>query len=149
MAAWDPYRELERLRREMDRIFEGVAPTRTWTLGFLPGTSARQYPRVNIAEAGDAYLVEALAPGVDPTTLDLSVKDNVLTISGEKRAPEGVGPEAFHRSERSAGRFVRAVELPADLDAEQVKAAYADGILRVTLPKAEEAKPRRIAIDVA
>jgi len=149
MSAWDPVRELERLRREMDRIFEGVAPTRTWPLGFLPGTGARQYPRVNIAETGDAYVVEALAPGVDPASLDLSVKDNVLTISGEKKGSEGVGPEAFHRSERSAGRFLRAVELPAGLDAEKVKAAYADGLLRVTLPKAEAAKPRRIEIDLA
>lgn len=149
MATWDPYRELERLRAEMDRIFESAAPARTWTLGFLPGTSARQYPRVNIAEGQDGYVVEALAPGVDPATLDLSVKENVLTISGEKKAPEGVRPEAFHRSERSAGRFVRAVELPADLDPEKVKAAYADGILRVTLPKAEQAKPRRIEIELA
>ncbi|MDW7710633.1 MAG: Hsp20/alpha crystallin family protein [Deferrisomatales bacterium] len=148
MAAWDPLRELERLRREMDRIFEGVSPARTWSLGFLPGTAARQYPRVNIAEDADGYVVEALAPGVDPTTLDLSVKDNVLTISGEKKAPEGVRAEAFHRSERSAGRFVRAVELPDDLNAEQVKAAYTDGILRVNLPKAEQAKPRRIEIDL-
>lgn len=149
MAVWDPLRELEKLRREMDRIFDGVAPTRTWPLGFLPGTSARQYPRVNIADRGDAYVVEALAPGVDPASLELNVKDNVLTLSGEKKGPEGVGAEAFHRSERSAGRFLRAVELPSDLDADQVKAAYADGILRVTLPKAEEAKPRRIQIDVA
>ncbi|MFU8857800.1 MAG: Hsp20/alpha crystallin family protein [Deferrisomatales bacterium] len=148
MAAWDPLRELERLRREMDRIFEGVSPARTWSLGFLPGTAARQYPRVNIAEDADGYVVEALAPGVDPTTLDLSVKDNVLTISGEKKAPEGVRAEAFHRSERSAGRFVRAVELPDDLNAEQVNAAYTDGILRVNLPKAEQAKPRRIEIDL-
>jgi HSP20 family protein len=149
MTVWDPLRELERLRRDMDRIFEGVAPARSWALGFLPGTGARQYPRVNIAEQGDGYMVEALAPGVDPASLDLSVKDNVLTISGEKKAPEGVRPEAFHRSERSAGRFVRAVELPAELDAEKVKAAYADGILRVTLPKAEQAKPRRIEIELA
>jgi HSP20 family protein len=149
MATWDPYRELERLRAEMDRIFESAVPARAWTLGFLPGTAARQYPRVNIAEDQDGYMVEALAPGVDPATLDLSVKENVLTISGEKKAPEGVRPEAFHRSERSAGRFVRAVELPADLDAEKVKAAYADGILRVTLPKAEQAKPRRIEIELA
>lgn len=149
MATWDPYRELERLRAEMDRIFESAVPARAWSLGFLPGTSARHYPRVNIAEDQDAYVVEALAPGVDPSNLDLSVKDNVLTISGEKKAPEGVRPEAFHRSERSAGRFVRAVELPSDLDPEKVRATYADGILRVTLPKAEQAKPRRIEIELA
>jgi len=149
MAVWDPFRELERLRREMDRIFEGAAPARNWTLGFLPGLGARQYPRVNVAEVGDDYVVEALAPGVSPETLEVSVKENVLTISGEKRAPEGVKPEAYHRSERSAGRFVRAVELPAELAQDKVKAAYTDGILRVTLPKAEQVKPRRIDVQVS
>jgi HSP20 family protein len=149
MSVWDPFRELERLRREMDRIFEGAAPARNWALGFLPGTAARQYPRVNVVEGRDEYVLEALAPGVAPESLDVSVKENVVTIAGEKRAPEGVSAEAYHRSERSAGRFVRSVELPSELAPAKVKAAYTDGILRVTLPKAEEAKPRRIEIQVS
>ena len=148
MAVWDPFRELERLRHEMDRIFESVMPSRSWALEFLPGTGARRYPRVNVAEQDDQYIVEALAPGVDPYSLDVNVKENVLTISGEKKAPEGVRPEAYHRNERSAGRFVRSLELPADIDAEHVKAVYADGILQVVLPKAEEARPKRIEIEV-
>jgi HSP20 family protein len=148
MAVWDPFRELERLRREMDRISENVAPARAWTVGFLPGTGARQYPRINVAEIEEGYVAEALAPGIDPQALDLNVKENVLTISGEKKAPEGVKTEAFHRSERAAGRFVRTLELPADIDAGKVKASYSDGILRVTLPKAEAAKPRRIEVQV-
>ncbi len=149
MAIWDPFRELERLRQEMDRIFETVTPAGSPRGGFLPGLGARQYPRVNVADAGEAYLVEALAPGVDPATLDVSMKGDVLTISGEKSAPHGVKPDAFHRSERSAGRFVRSIELPSEIDASKVKAAYTDGILQVTLPKAERAKPKRIEISVA
>ncbi|NOY45099.1 MAG: Hsp20/alpha crystallin family protein [Deltaproteobacteria bacterium] len=148
MAVWDPFRELERLRQEMDRIFEGVLPSRGWALEFMPGVSARRYPRVNVAEQDDQFIVEALAPGVDPETLDVTVKDNLVTLSGEKKAPEGVKPDAFHRNERSAGRFVRTVELPAEVDAGNVKAVYADGILQVVLPKAEEARPRKIAIEV-
>ena len=151
MTVWDPFRfqELHRLRRDMDRWFDAAAPQRGWPLGFLPGTGARQYPRVNLAENAEGYLAEALAPGVDPASFDVSVKDNVLTISGEKSAPPGVASDAFHRTERSAGRFSRSVELPAEVDAEKVSAAYRDGILTVTLPKAPEARPRRIDIAVA
>ncbi|MBI5444173.1 MAG: Hsp20/alpha crystallin family protein [Deltaproteobacteria bacterium] len=149
MPSWDPFRELERLRSEMDRIFENVLPAGTQRLSFLPGLGARQYPRVNVAEDGNDYLVEALAPGVDPSTLDVSIKEGVLTLSGEKKAPEGVKADAYHRSERSAGRFVRSVELPAEIDAEKVKASYVDGILQVRLPKAERAKPKRVEISVA
>lgn len=149
MSAWDPLRELERIRREMDRVFEGAGPSRSWPSGFLPGTGARQYPRVNVSEGPEGFLVEALAPGVDPKTLDLSVKKNVLTISGEKKSPEGIKPEAYHRSERSAGRFMRTLELPTDIDGEKVRASYTDGILRVTLPRPEAAKPKRIQVEMA
>lgn len=146
MAVWDPFGELERLRQEMDRIYQGVSAGRSWPTGFLPGAAARQYPRMNVAEMEDGYVVEALAPGVDPGTLDVSVKENVATVTGEKRAPEGVKPEAFHRSERSAGRFVRSLELPTDINAENVRASYVDGLLTLVLPKAERAKARRIEI---
>jgi len=151
MTVWDPFRfnELHRLRREMDQLFDGATPKRGWPLGFLPGTGARQYPRVNLAETAEAYVAEALAPGVDPASFDVSVKDNVLTIGGEKGGPEGVSSESFHRTERSAGRFTRSFELPGEVDADQVSAAYRDGILRITLPKAPEARPRRIDIAVA
>lgn len=145
MAVWDPFNELERLRQEMDRIFESASTGRSWPMGFLPGAAARQYPRMNVAETAEGYLVEALAPGVDPSTLDVSIKENVLTVSGEKQAPD-VKPEAFHRSERSAGRFVRSAELPEDIDADKVKASYADGILSLVLPRSERAKARRIEI---
>lgn len=148
MPMWDALTELQRLRREMDRLFEGAAEGLDRPLSFLPGLAARQHPRLNVAEAGDDYLVEGLAPGVDPATLEVTVKGNVLTLFGEKKAPAGVKPEAYHRSERSAGRFTRSVELPAEVDPDKVKASYADGILQLRLPKAETAKPRRIAISV-
>ena len=72
MTVWDPFRfnDLHRLRREMDQLFDAAAPKRGWPLGFLPGTGARQYPRVNLAETADGYVAEALAPGVDPAMID-------------------------------------------------------------------------------
>lgn len=148
MTMWDTFSELERLRREMDRVFQGAAGGLPRALSFLPGAAARQYPRVNLAEAGESYLLEALAPGVDPASLEVTVKGDTLTISGEKKAPEGVRAEAFHRTERSAGRFTRSVELPGEIDADKVKAAYADGIIQITLPKAEKARPKRVEIAV-
>jgi HSP20 family protein len=151
MTVWDPFRsnELHRLRREMDHLFSGVAPHRGWPLGFLPGAGARQYPRVNLVETAEGFLAEALAPGVDPGSFDVSVKDNVLTISGEKVAPQEVASDAYHRTERSAGRFTRSLELPAEVDVDKVTAAYREGILLITLPKAPAARPRRIDIAVA
>lgn len=148
MPSWDAITELERLRREMDRLFESVTPSGPRGGIFLPGAGARQYPKVNIHEVSEGFVIEAAAPGVDPATLDVSLKENVLTISGEKRPPEGVRPESFHRTERAGGRFVRSIELPEDIDAEKVKATYVDGVIQVRLPKSERAKPRRIDIAV-
>jgi HSP20 family protein len=117
---------------------------------FLPGRAARRYPLINMYEDTNHIYVEALAPGLDPAALDLAVIRNLLTISGEKRRhPEAIKPEAFHRSERAAGKFVRTIELPVDVDADQVKAEYKQGILKVTLPKAAAAKPKQINVQVA
>ena len=95
---------------------------------------------INLYADRDQLYVEALAPGVDPATIELSVIRNHLTVAGEKRRhPEDIKPEAFHRSERAAGKFVRTLELPVKVDADQVTAAYQHGILKVILPKARRA----------
>jgi hypothetical protein len=83
---------------------------------FLPGRGARQYPLVNVYDNGETFTVEALAPGLDPEKIDLSVLRNTLTIAGDKPAPQGIAPERIHRIERAAGRFVRTVELAAEAD---------------------------------
>ncbi len=144
--AYDPFREFDELRREIDRSFERARPARRRRLAFLPGAASRQYPLVNLAEDKDNYYVEAVAPGVDISSLELSIDGHVLTIAGEKRPPEGVQKEAFHRSERSAGRFSRRVDLGATVDVAEVSASYDSGMLRIKLPKAPEAKPRQIPI---
>lgn len=114
---------------------------------FLPGRSARRYPLITTAEDRDYIYIEALAPGVDPATINLAVIRNIITMSGEKRRhPEDIKPDAFHRSERSAGRFVRTIELPVEVDADAVKAEYKHGVLMVTLPKVEAAKPQQISV---
>lgn len=155
MAEWNPWQEMERVRREIDRAFEQVGGRsggrndRTFPTAFLPGRAARAYPLVNVSEDADALYVTALAPGLDPTAIQLTVQDNRLTIAGEKqRLAAEIQPEAFHRSERAAGKFVRTVPLPIDVEHEQVRADYKNGLLVVTLPKAEQAKPKQIPVSL-
>jgi HSP20 family protein len=151
-STWHPLRELETLRRDIDRAFNNVGQTNgpSFRSAFLPGRAARQYPLVNLSEDRDHIYVEALAPGVDPASIDMSVVRNVLTISGEKRRlPEEVKPEAIHRSERAVGKFVRNIELPIEIDSDRVTAEYKHGLLMVTLPKAAASKPKQINVSIA
>jgi HSP20 family protein len=146
------WNNMEALRREIDRAFTqfDFRPAPSFHTAFLPGRAARRYPLINLHEDRDTLYVEALAPGVDPASLELSVVDHTLTISGEKqRHPEAIKPEAFHRSEREAGRFMRSIELPREVDTASVKADYHNGLLLVTLPKSERAKPKQITVQVA
>jgi len=149
MAELGPWQTLEALRRELDRVFDetGTRNEPFFRTAFLPGRAARRYPLTNLYEDKDTLYLEALAPGVDPATLDLKVVDNTLSIVGEKRRVAGdVKPEAFHRSERATSKFVRHLQLPVEVDEDKIRADYKDGLLIVTLPKAEKAKPKQIAV---
>ena len=151
MAELGPWQTLEALRRELDRVFDetGTRNEPFFRTAFLPGRVARRYPLTNLYEDKDTLYLEALAPGVDPATLDLKVVDNTLSIVGEKRRVAGdVKPEAFHRSERATSKFVRHLQLPVEVDEDKIRADYKDGLLIVTLPKAEKAKPKQIAVQV-
>jgi len=149
MNGWTVWNELERMRSEMDRLYGQGGGVRPWRLAFLPGTAARQYPLLNVGETEGGYRVLALAPGVEPASFEVTVKNNVLTIAGEKRLTEGVKAEEYHRSERAVGRFVRSLELPSPVDPDKVKATYTNGLLTIELEKHEAAKPRQIAVEVA
>ena len=147
MAVWDPFLELERLRREIDRATGELTSRPPGSrFAFLPGRAARQYPLVNVADDGENFYVEALAPGIDPSELDVTVVRQTVSIAGEKPGLPGVPPERVHRVERAAGRFLRTIELPAEVDANQVQAQYRQGLLLLTLPRAEAARPRRVTV---
>src|SRR5713101_8451377 len=149
MAAWSPWHTLETVRRELDKVFDesGTHTAPSFRTAFLPGRAARRSPLINLYEDKDAVSLEALAPGVDPATLALSVVGNTVSMTGEKRRVAGdVKPEAFHRSERATGTFVRQMQLPVEVDEHQVHADYTDGLLMVTLPKAAKAQPTQIAV---
>jgi HSP20 family protein len=151
VTTWNPSNVMEALRRDVERAFGngGVANEPFSRVAFLPGRAARRYPMINLYEDRDYVYVEALAPGVDVESLSLAVIRNVLSISGEKRrTPDTIPPEAFHRNERAAGKFVRTVDLPVAVDADQVKAEYQHGLLMVTLAKAAAAKSKQITVTV-
>ena len=154
MRSWDVnlINRMESMREEMDRLlgsarsFEKHPFSR---VSFLPGRAARAYPLINISEDDANFYIDALAPGINLGTLDISIVQDHLHISGEKAPLPDVKPEAFHRRERAAGRFSRAVNLPGKVRAKEITANYTKGLLRLTLPKAEEAKPRKINVSVS
>lgn len=144
-------REFDRLRREMDQIFDGTGnfsrraglkPT------FLPGTAGVSYPLINLRDMGDHYTLEAVLPGVDPDSLNVNVSQDVVTIAGTKTPPKDIEPEQFHRSERSGGQFSRSISLPDAVDNSGISAHYQDGVLALRIPKAESAKPRTIKVSL-
>jgi HSP20 family protein len=131
------WREMERLRREMNRLFERS----------YPGTySAAGYPAMNVWTSADGAIVTAELPGVDPADIDISVVQDTLTIKGcqnPEPTEEGV---TYHRRERSCGRFSRSFQLSFPVDTAHVEAAFENGVLNINLPRAEEAKPKKIAV---
>lgn len=147
------FEEMDRLRRDLDGFLGGGLGLR-WDLpfsrfSFLPGRSARSYPLVNVAEEADSFRIDALAPGLDPDSLNVSFSDRTLSITGKKSPVEDETPhERIHRLERSGGDFRRTVRLESDVDPDGIRADYRDGILTVTLPKAESARPRNIEVQV-
>jgi HSP20 family protein len=152
MAEWHPRQGLDGLRREIERAFEdfGLRSDPALRSAFLPGRAARGYPLMNVHEDRDHVYVEALAPGVEVESLNVTVVRNTLTIAGEKRRIAGeVTSEAFHRSERSTGKFVRSLALPVEVNEDHITAEYKTGLLLITLPKAEKAQPKQISVNVA
>jgi HSP20 family protein len=151
MAQWNPFDDMEALRRDIDRAFQGFGlgeePSRQ--VAFLPGRGPRRYPLLNLLEDQNHIYIEALTPGVDPKSLNLTVMQNRLTLSGEKSGVREIKPEAFHRNERASGKFVRTIDLPMEVDEGAIQAEYKNGLLVVTLPKAEKAKPKQINVKVA
>ena len=130
----DPLEDLHRLQREMNRLFSDYTePT-------------ERFPALNLWYSDEEAVAALEVPGVDPKAIDLSVLGRVLTIQGERAEEPGVAEGAYYRRERAAGKFTRTVQLPFEVESDKVQANYQNGILRITLPRKESTKPRRIAI---
>jgi HSP20 family protein len=144
---WDPFREIHSLQDRMNRLFSEVA--RRSPVAEEEMVQGAWVPPVDIFETGDSIVIKAELPGISKEDITLEVKDNTLSIKGEKKFEKDVKEENYHRVERSYGAFQRAFSLPSTVQQEKVKAKFKDGILEVTLPKAEEAKPKQIKVDVS
>ncbi len=137
----EPFREIGGLQNEMERVFRDVLGASR-----SPATAGAFAPALDVEETSDQFTLVVELPGVSPEEVDITLEENVLTISGERTFYADRDQDGFRRVERSFGRFHRAVRLPDRVDADRVEADYRDGLLTVTVPKAEEAKPRRIEV---
>ena len=143
LVRWDPIRELDSLQGDMNRLFDRFFEGR----GGNGGSTRRWIPAMDLIETGDHLVLRADLPGMTEDEVEIEVKDNVLTISGERRNEQLADGEGYHRIERAFGRFSRALNLPRGVDAERVEAMFADGVLEVRVPKPEESKPTRVEIE--
>lgn len=140
---YDPFRELRSLHDEMNRLFTGVVPAAFDREGFVRGVWS---PSVDIFEDKDRLIVEAELPGMKREEFELSVENNILTLKGERKFEKKTEQDNYHRTERSYGSFVRSFTLPQTVTADGATADFENGVLRVSLPKREETKARKIEI---
>lgn len=136
-----PFQELERMRNQMDNFLSNVSGSG------LPSLHAGVFPSINLTEDQDHYYVRAELPGIAASDLDIQATGNNLSISGERKIEAEKDSVRYHRKEREAGKFSRAISLPGDIDADGVSASLSDGILKVSVPKVEKAKPKQISIN--
>jgi HSP20 family protein len=132
---WDPWGEVDRLQRQMGSSFT------------LPRhRSVRAYPPLNIHTGEDDVVITAEIPGIDPADIDITVTGDTLTIKGTRKEQEAKKEETWHRRERGSGNFYRTVQLPYNVDGNKVQADYTKGVLKISLPRAEADKPRKITV---
>ncbi len=144
LVRWNPVRDMWRMRRDMDRLFDEYVTQpagdryedASWGLA------------LDVAEKDDAFIVKASIPGVQPEDLDITVNDNMLVIRGEVKSDETINEGEYHVRERRHGSFARSMTLPRSVNRNEIAANYVNGVLTLTLPKSEEVQPKRIAVSV-
>ena len=134
-----PFADIDSLRREMMRALYAVS-------GDAFTEATRVFPPVNVTQDDENFYLRAQVPGIKPSELSISALKNRVSLSGTREIPREHDRVSYHRRERAEGTFSRTVTLPTEVDAERVDARYAAGVLTLTLPKAEEAKPRQITV---
>jgi len=145
LTTWTPFNRMSSLRNEIDRLFDLSMPTLTRDAGLFSGWA----PALDLFQDKDNVFVKVELPGMKKEEIHISLHDGLLTITGERKREEKTEEGETFRSETYYGKFHRSVTLPTMVDANKVKATYKDGILTVTLPKAEEAKPKQIEVGVS
>jgi HSP20 family protein len=141
LVRWDPSRELDSLQSEFNRLFDSFVGN-----GRSEFRARRWVPAVDVVETDENLVLRADLPGLSKDDVAIEVKDDVLTITGERRAENEDKAEGYYRVERSFGRFSRSLTLPQGVDANAIDADFSDGVLEVRIPKPKERKPHRVAI---
>jgi HSP20 family protein len=145
LVRWEPARELTSLQTDMNRLFNSFFDTTTAGNG---DTARRWIPAMDVVETDEHFVLKADLPGLAEDDVHVEVEDNVLTVSGERKAEHEDKRDGYVRVERSYGSFRRSLSLPEGVDPEAVSATFDKGVLEVRIPKPEQRKPRRVAIQV-
>ena len=139
-----PFREFEKMRREMDRFWDSFFERRP----MKAEEGLEFFPSIDLAEKANELVVKCEVPGMDPKDIDISLSDGVLTIRGEKKQEREEKEADYHLVERSYGSFSRSIQLPKEVQSDKISASYKNGILKITLPKSGEAKKKEVRIKV-
>ena len=146
LIRWEPARELGTIQNEMNRLFNSFFDTPTPTGN--GGALRRWIPAMDLVETDNDFILRADLPGLAEQDVNIELEDNVLTISGERKAEHEERQEGYYRVERSSGSFRRSLTLPDGVEPDSVKATFDRGVLEVRVPKPEERKPRKVSISV-
>jgi len=139
VSRWDPFQDLLAIQDEMNQVFGRARQGQ--------GGGGRVWaPALDISERKDAYVVTVEVPGVSADDLDITLEDGLLTIQGERQFSQESTEQQFHRVERRYGSFRRSITLPSQVQADAIEASFENGVLEVVVPKAEEAKPKKISV---
>jgi HSP20 family protein len=145
LIRWEPVRELGTIQSEMNRLFNSVFDTPTTANG---NTFRRWIPAMDLVETESSYVLKADLPGLSESDVNIELDDNILTVSGERKAEHMDRKAGYYRVERSYGSFRRSLSLPEGVDADAVKATFENGVLEVTVPKPAQQAPRKVQITV-
>ena len=141
-----PSPELDDMRRKFEE--DVIRPVMRRIYGYIPEEQKGWAPPIDVIEKSDNFVVKVELPGMKQEDIDVSVSDDILTIKGERKPESGIKDEEYNRSEIAYGKFYRSVALPAGADTDKMEAVYEDGILRITLKKTSEAKPKKVTVQV-
>ena len=140
---WDTFRDLMTLREKMNRLFEEAFITRGEEKELFSGTWT---PSIDIYETEHALILSAEVPGIEENDIEIKIEDNTLTLHGERKFNKETKEENYHRIERAYGSFHRSFTLPNYIDQDKIKAEHENGILKITMPKKKELKPRKVNV---
>jgi HSP20 family protein len=140
---WDPFRDMVTLREKMNRMFEDVFAGRSEDKELSASTWA---PAVDIFETESELMMTVEVPGIDEKDIEIKIEDNTLTLKGERKFEKETKEENYHRIERSYGSFYRAFTLPNSIDPDKIQAEHENGVLKITMAKRQELKPRKVKI---